>query len=179
MTQPLLLAMPDSDLAPVTEGALVEVAPKKDDLRTSAIVQRLFEIAAFRQGYQIAVNAEEGGRDFDAIVRLPGGRPIVIQIKTAWWSPKQSHYAIKNKSNSHGVYSAEAYDVLAVYLPDRNQWLFYTRSELGNRGATCYMPREFRKKAPATTYGIHGETMDDRDPDNWDLLYRIAAPKPQ
>ena len=123
MTQPLLLAIPDSDIAPVTEDAVVDYDARRHGWRTGAIVERLFEVAALQRGYEVSANIG-GGKDFDYIVRLPGGRPIVIQIKTAWLLSRQGKYHINNKTRA-GVYSATAYDVLAVFLSDRNQWLFH------------------------------------------------------
>lgn len=177
MTQPALFAVEDGNHSPVTEGATVEQPAKRDDARKGAIVERLFEIAALERGYEIAVNIG-GGKDFDYIIRAPGKRPLVVQIKTACFAPARrgicgDYYQIRNSSKG-GVYSALAYDVLGAYLPDRNQWLFYSRRELGNRGKTTYTPRDLRKARRRSYYGSHGETTADRDPDNWELLDDVA-----
>lgn len=172
MTQPILFALEDGEHSPATDGATVEQPAKRDDVRKGAIVERLFEIAALERGYEISVNIG-GGKDFDYIIRAPGGRPIVVQIKTGYFSAGNRYYEIRNSTKS-GIYSASAYDVLAVYLPDRNQWLFYSRRELGNRQRTSYVPREMRSRARMSCYGHHGETIADRDPDNWELLHDAA-----
>jgi hypothetical protein len=175
MTQPVLFATPDSDMAPVTEGAVVASALKKDSSRKSAIVQRLFEIAALERGYELSVNIE-CGKDFDVIIRLPGGRPVVIQVKAACWDVR-GFYKISNSSRVTGIYSSSAYDVLAVYLQDRKQWLFYFRAELGNRTSTTYTPRDLRQRPRRSFSGSHGEVVADRDPDNWSLIDQVAASK--
>lgn len=173
MTQSVLFATPDSDIAPVTEDAAVDCAPKRDDWRKGAIVERLFEIAALERGYEISVNIG-GGKDFDYIVRFPGQRPVVVQIKTGWFWPLKNCYQIYNRASS-GLYSINAYDVLAVFLADRNQWLFYSRAELGNRTLTTYMPRELRERARKSFTASHGESVADREPNNWSLLDEVAA----
>ena len=172
MTQPVLFAVEDGEHSPVTEGAAIEQQAKLDGPRKGAIVERLFEIAALERGYEIAVNIG-GGKDFDYIIRLPGKRPIVVQIKTGSWHVDYGYYGIKNATTS-GIYSALAYDVLAVYLADRNQWIFYSRRELGNRCKTSYKPREMRTLPRRSCHGRHGETTADRDPDNWELLDDVA-----
>ena len=174
MTQPILFAMEDGEHSLVTEGAVSDAPPKKDSVRKGAIVERLFEIAALERGYEIAVNIG-GGKDFDYIIRLPGKRPIVVQIKTGSLHANYGFYQIKNVTNS-GVYSELAYDVLAVYLPDRSQWLFYSRRELGDRCKTSYKPREMRSLPRRSCHGRHGETVADRDPDNWSLLDELSEP---
>jgi len=141
------------------------------------IVERRFEIEALERGYEVATHSG-GGKDFDYIVRLPGGRPVVVQVKTAVWDEKLGRYKIENSSKGK-LYSADAYDVLAVYLPDRKQWLLYARAELGNRLTTTYTPPDLRRQLRKSRYGAHGEMVADREPDNWDLLYQIAAPYSQ
>ena len=172
MTQPILFAVEDGEHSPVTEDAAIEHPSKKDLTRKGAIVERLFEIAALERGYEVAANIG-GGKDFDYIIKAPEGRPIVVQIKTGWVHPVRGHYDIHNGTNS-GIYSLSAYDVLAVYLPDRKQWLFFSRRELGSRCKTSYTPREARSQTRKSRNGAHGETVADRDPDNWELLDALA-----
>jgi hypothetical protein len=138
------------------------------------IVERRFEIEVMERGYEVAAHSG-GGKDFDYIVRLPAYRPIVVQVKTGVWCAKLGRYQIENHSNGK-IYSAHAYDVLAVYLPDRKQWLFYLRAELGNRRKTTYTPPELRQRARRSNSPFgHGELMSDRSPENWDLLYQVAT----
>jgi hypothetical protein len=176
MTQPVLFAVEDGEHSAVTEDAAI-VSTDNNSVIKGAIVEKRFEIAAMERGYEVAANTG-GGKDFDYIVRLIGGTPVVVQVKTGKWREKHSFYNIKNCTNG-GVYSKGAYDVLAVYLPIHQQWLFYLRAELGNRTETSYTPPELRKRLRKTYCGMHGETMADREPDNWDLLHQVAAPDSQ
>ncbi len=130
------------------------------------IVERRFEIAVLERGYAIAANTG-GGKDFDYIVRPPFGRPVVVQVKTGRWRAEKRYYLIQNHRCGE-IYTPNAYDVLAAYLPDRGQWIFYTRNELGNRKTTNYMPQECRMHQRRD--GI----MDARNPDNWELLDEVA-----
>jgi hypothetical protein len=184
VTQPALFALTDGEHSEVTEGGInaplnaaqrgaSELPEKRNDGVKGAIVERLFEIAALERGYEISVNIG-GGKDFDYIVRLPGGRPVVVQIKTGCWADKNCSYEIKNYSKA-GIYAFGAYDVLAVYLPDRRQWLFYLRTELGNRSRTSYTPPEIRRRLRKSFTRAYGESVTDRDPDNWELLDQVAA----
>jgi hypothetical protein len=172
VTQPALFALTDGEHSAVTEGGAA--ALQIDSGPKGAIVEKRFEIAALERGYEVAVNIG-GGRDFDHIIRKPPGRPLVIQEKTGIWNPRHSAYKIYNTGRNSKPYSQHAYDVLAAYLPDRKQWLFYTRSEFANRGSTNYQPQEFRKVARMVSRGVHGELMADRNPDNWELLDQVAA----
>jgi hypothetical protein len=172
VTQPVLFALTDGEHSAVTEGGAA--ALQIDSGPKGAIVEKRFEIAALERGYEVAVNIG-GGRDFDHIIRKPPGRPLVIQEKTGIWTPRQSAYKIYNTARNNKPYSRHAYDVLAAYLPDRKQWLFYTRSEFANRVSTNYQPQEFRKVARMVSRGVHGELMADRNPDNWELLDQVAA----
>ena len=176
MTQAVLFAVEDGEHSAVTEDAAI-VSTDNNSVIKGAIVEKRFEIAAMERGYEVAANTG-GGKDFDYIVRLIGGTPVVVQVKTGKWVEKHSFYNIKNRTG-HGVYSKDAYDVLAVYLLERQQWLFYLRAELGKRSETSYTPPELRRYARKLHNGIHGETIADREPDNWDLLYQVAAPDSQ
>jgi hypothetical protein len=142
------------------------------------IVERRFEVEVMERGYEVAAHSG-GGKDFDYIVRLPKYRPIVVQVKTGVWCSKLGRYQIENHSNGK-IYSPHAYDVLAVYLPDRKQWLFYLRAELGNRRKTTYTPPELRQRARRSNSPFgHGELMSDRNPENWDLLHQVAIANSQ
>lgn len=177
MTQSVLFAEPESDIAPVLLGAVVGFGGKKDSARASAITQRMFEAAALGRGYQIATNIE-CGEEFDVIVRMPTCRPVVVQIKAG--APDRRNpgcYTVRNCTR-RGTYSPTAYDVLAVFLADRNQWVFYTRAELGNRSGTTYTAPDSRKMTRKKRSKRYGETVADRAPDNWELLDQVAESLP-
>ena len=155
------------------EAMMPAAAPKRDDVRTGTIVERIFEAEALSRGYEVAANTG-GARDFDYIVRKPGHRPVVVQVKAAYWNAHCRGYGIRNVSQRGKLYAAHAYDVLASYLKEKGQWLFYARSEWGDRKRTTYRPPEMRRRPRHTKCGKRGKVMPDRNPDNWELLDKVA-----
>ena len=164
MTQQIL-ALPDSDIAPVTEDAAFD--SRLTDKQKGDIAEKAFDLAASLRRYTVCRPSGEVP-DFDFIVMHPSGVWIVIQVK--WATKEGSRYKVPN--NSGGVlYSADAYEVLAVYLPDLNRWVFYTRAELGNRIKTAFIPAADRRRAAKSS------APDHREMDNWNLLDEVAAAK--
>ena len=178
MTQPLLLAMPDSEFAPVTQDAVVGVVPdeeawqrlekKVEANKRSKIAELLFCLKLVELGYEVKW-MQGNCKDYDVILERNGMRPIFVQVKYSVWKTSNKCYNIFNcTSGRNKVYSATAYDVLAVYLWDRNEWVLYTRAELGNRVGTSYTPPELRRAA------VRSHAPDARDPNNWHLLDEVA-----
>jgi hypothetical protein len=176
MTQPLLLAVPDSDIAPATQDAVVDVAPDEaaryrrqksaENNKRSKIAELLFLQNAIELGYEVKW-MQGNCKGYDIILERRGMRPMFVQVKSTGPQAGRSDYVVRNCSEGV-VYDAAAYDVLAVHLYDRNEWVFYTRSELGNRTTTSYMPAEFRQ------YAARNRACDARDPNNWHLLDEVA-----
>lgn len=176
MTQPLLLAMPDSDIAPVTEDAVVDVAPDEaaqdrrekqaEKIRRSKTAELLFCLKAVELGYDVKWMQGQC-KGYDIILERRGMRPMFVQVKSTGPQAGRSDYFIRNCTEGV-IYDAAAYDVLAVHLYDRNEWVFYTRSELGNRTSTSYMPAEFRQ------YAARNRACNARDPNNWSILDEVA-----
>ena len=176
MTQPVLFAVEDGERSPVTVGATVQHPQNMDALdrvgkaaerrKRSQIAEVLFLKKAIEIGY--AVKWMQGDcKNYDIILERPGMRPMFVQVKSTGTQAGRSDYFIRN-STEGVVYDAVAYDVLAVHLYDRNEWVLYTRSELGNRTSTSYMPAEFRQ------YTARSRACDARAPDNWSLLDDVA-----
>lgn len=161
----MILATPDSDMAPVTEGAVF--GSKLTDKQKGDIAEKAFDLAASLRGYTVCrPNGDVPG--FDFIIMHPSGAWIVVQVK--WATKEGSRYKVPN--NSCGVlYSADAYDILAIYLPDLNRWVFYTRAELGNRIKTTFIPAADRRRAAKSS------APDHREMDNWNLINEVAAAK--
>ena len=176
MTQPLLLAMPDSEFAPVTEGAVVDVAPDEaaqdrrekqaEKIRRSKTAELLFCLKAVELGYEVKWMQGQC-KGYDIILERRGMRPMFVQVKSSGTQVGRSDYFIRNCTEGV-IYDAAAYDLLAVHLHDRNEWVLYTRAELGNRMSTSYMPAEFRQ------YAARSRACDARDPNNWHLLDEVA-----
>lgn len=170
MTQSLLLAAPNTDMAPVTEGAVVgpvnaRSAMAERHLRGD-IAELLFCIAARERGY--GVKWMQGNcKGYDVIIERYGQKPLFVQVKCSNPKPGNNWYAVSN--NVGGVvYAPHAYDALALYMWDRGEWVFYTREDLGNRTATTYTPPEMRRQATGSG------SPPARSPNNWHLLDEVA-----
>ena len=178
MTQPLLLAMPDSDIAPVAEDAVVACEDAQARLEKSVeqklradIAELLFCIEARKRGYEVKWMSG-GCKGYDVILERDGVRPMFVQVKHTFLREQAQggswFYKIKN-GVAGKTYANNSYDVLAVYMWDRGEWVFYTRGELGNRSETTYTPPELRKVATSKS------ACAPRDPNNWHLLDEVAA----
>jgi hypothetical protein len=164
MTQ-AILAIPDSDISPATEDAAFDSL--LTDKQKGDIAEKAFDLAASLRRYTVC---RPGGDvpGFDFIVMHPSAALIIIQVK--WATKEGNRYKISN--NSNGVlYGPNAYEVLAVFLPDLNRWVFYTRAELGNRIKTAFIPAADRQRAAKSS------APDHREMDNWNLLDEVAAAK--
>lgn len=180
MTQPLLLAVPDSEFAPVPDDAVIadlldEEAQNRREkqaerIKRSKIAELLFCVKAVGLGYEVKW-MQSNCKHYDIILERNGMRPMFVQVKCALMCviKNTKYYQIFNRvRGSVKPYSSTAYDVLAVYLEDRAEWVLYTRAELGNRMSTTYTPPELRR-AP-----VKGSAPDARDPNNWHLLDEVA-----
>ena len=88
-----------------------------------------------------------------------GGRPITVQVKTARRnSVRPKHHQINCCRTSGDPYQPGDFDVLAVYLPDLNQFVLYSMQDLNGRAAMSYNP----------------EADHHRNPNNWHLLDEVA-----
>jgi hypothetical protein len=166
MTQ-AVLAIPDSDIAPVTDGGVIDL----NTCELGNISEMKFEIEACARGWLVA-SPRGRSRDFDCIVKRQNTRPVTIQIKRA--RKKLDHSYLFNTSRGLGktgrrvLYSQSAFDVLAVHLVDIDKWIFYSREEIGTRQGITYTLPELRKNAP-----YPGATRA-RNVDNWSLIDDVA-----
>ena len=160
-----LAILPYSDIAPATQAATFD--PELTDKQKGDIAEKAFDLAASLRRYTVCRPSGEAP-GFDFIVIHPSGALIVVQVK---WATKEG-FRYKISNNSSGVlYSDSAYEVLAVFLPDLNRWIFYTRAELGNRMKTAFIPAADRRRAAKSS------APDHREMDNWNLLDAVAAAK--
>jgi hypothetical protein len=169
VTQPVLFAVQDGEHSAVAEGGMQLSKSDKGDLS-----EMLFEIEAMTRGWLVA-SARGKGRDFDIILKKPQGRPVVVQVKRCG-RPKKSNgstYYINcgRKDYSQGIipYHKFAFDVLAVHLADTQQFVFFSRQEIGDRTRASFTPPNERKTAP------QNRALEPRQPDNWELLDQVAA----
>ncbi len=96
----------------------------------------------------------------DLCLLKPWSAPIKVQVKTAWWDPSHRSYAVLLHKGSRrgGVqpYKAGDFDVLAAYLTDRNQFVFWSFEDIRGRQKIRYSPKRHRQ------------------PSNWELLDDVA-----
>lgn len=171
MTQPALFATPDSDMAPVTEGAVIDTQSTEYKGKVS---EAAFAYQAVLRGWDVF---DAGGApDMDKILKRPNTLPLAVQVKRAYFDAPRKLYIVncsrtRRCDNTRILYSTTAFDILAVHLHDADRWVFYTRAELGNRTRTSYtLPSERKNKTSRNA-------PDARDPDNWSLIDAVASSK--
>ncbi len=178
MTQPVLFAVTDGEHSEVTEGGTV-VPPsnvdrcdeKAEERKRGDIAEYLCAIELTRRGYTCNVMGS-GCKGFDVIADRSDIRPQFVQVKHGFYSERGYYSIFNNKAGR--LYGANAYDFLAFYMWDREQWVIYSRAELGNRLVTSYTPPETRQRARKSTTGIA-----DRQPNNWELFDQLAMANSQ
>ena len=165
-----------SDLFAITDGEHSAVATESLVDTSSAdykgkVSEAAFAYEAVLRGWDV-IDAG-GAADYDRILKRPNTRPICVQIKRSWRNPQRGFYIIncsrtQRRDGTRLPYSITAFDVLASHLPDIDQWVFYTRAELGNRQkATYLLPQERKNKTSVIA-------CSPRDPNNWSLLSEVA-----
>lgn len=173
MTQSVLFATPDSDIAPATEDAAIQPADARDrkdeEQQRGDIAEWLFCIAARERGYRVR-HLGGGCKGYDVILERDGLRPMFVQVKHTLLRTNDGSRFYRISNNVAGkTYDLSAYDILAVYMWDRGDWVFFTRSELGDRGSTSYTPPELRMRQ------ARSHACDNRAPNNWELLDALTA----
>jgi hypothetical protein len=94
----------------------------------------------------------------DVLLTRDGVRPIAVQVKTGTLDRGAYHVSVKRASGGQKArpYLTHDFDVLAAYLPDRNQFVFWTFDDIRSRISVRYDPTRHRQ------------------PGNWDLLDDVA-----
>jgi hypothetical protein len=169
MTQPVLFAVEDGEHSAVAEGGIVDF--ESNDYK-GKVSEAAFAYQAVLRGWDV-IDAG-AAPDYDRIVKRPYTRAILVQVKRAYRDEGRTLYIVNCSKSRKGAsgrqqYSATAFDILAVHLADIDQWVFYTRAEIGNRvRATYILPHERKNKTSVIA-------MAARDPDNWELFDQVAA----
>lgn len=163
----MISAVTDSDIAPVTLGAVVEQSARLK----GRISEAAFALEAVKRNWIVIDPGDID--DFDRIVKRAETAALTIQIKRATIYAADGCYRINaSRSGSSGskriLYGPRAFDILAAHLADIDRWVFYTRAEVGDRTALVYKLPEMRKQR------VSSRACDARDPDNWDLLNQVA-----
>ena len=170
MTQPALFALTDGGHSGVTEGG----AQMLSNTQKGIISELEFAKQAVLRGWDIIL---PGGSqsDFDVILKKAATRLLTIQIKrSSEIAAQPGTFRVRcNVAGSLGrpqrLYSATAFDILAAHICPLDSWVFYTRSELGNRQATSYTLPTHRKISTSKSAPVA------RNLNNWELLDQVAA----
>lgn len=91
-------------------------------------------------------------------VLVRGAFRLTVQVKTARLTDRGDYLidAKRGGGETTRPYAAGDFDVLAAYLPDRNQFVFWSFKDIRNRQGVRYSPDRHRQ------------------PGNWNLLDEVA-----
>ena len=86
-------------------------------------------------------------------------RPVAVQIKTAHiYADRENAYGIPScQGNQKVSYTKGSFDVLAAWLPDVQDFVFFTFEEINGRKKIYYSPRTQEKR-----------------PGNWEVLEQFV-----
>jgi hypothetical protein len=147
-----LFALEEGIHAPLTVGANLSACRKGE------LAETLFIAGAMVHDWEIFTPFGHA-QTADVLLTRAGVRPIAVQVKTG--SPDRGAYHVSVKRATGGQrarpYQAHDFDVLAAYLPDRNQFVFWTFDDIRSRITVRYDP------------------LRHRSPGNWDLLNDVAG----
>jgi hypothetical protein len=148
-----LFALCDGIHAPVTDGALRILSP----CRKGELAETLFIAGAMVHDWEVFTPFGHAQTADLCLVRC-GLRPILVQVKTGTIDRGAYHVSVKrsNQGGNPRPYVVGDFDVLAAYLPDRNQFVLWTFDDIKSRVSIRYSPERHRQ------------------PDNWHLLDEVA-----
>ncbi len=146
-----LFALENGIHAPITGGAVLS-ACRKGELSES-----LFIVGAQACNWEIFTPFGHA-QTTDVMLTRSGVRPIGVQVKTATLDRGAYHVSVKRATGGRNArpYEIHDFDVLAAYLPDLNQFVFWTFDDISNRVSVRYDPNKHRR------------------PGNWELLNDVA-----
>jgi hypothetical protein len=147
-----IFAITDGIHAPIT-GSAVELSA----CRKGEIAETLFIAGAMVHDWEIFTPFGHA-QTADVILTQDGVRPVAVQVKTATLDRGAYHVSVKRATAGRNSrpYQAHDFDVLAAYLPDRNQFVFWTFDDIRSRVSVRYDPNRHRQ------------------PGNWELLDEVA-----
>jgi hypothetical protein len=125
--------------------------------RKGEISEQLFAVGAMVRDFEIF--APRGhSQAADLCIVKAGQRPLMVQVKTAYFDGARGEYSVNvgRGSVNKTAYRQGDFDILAAYLPDRNQFVLWTLEDLKGRKKVRYSPERHRK------------------PNNWELLDDVA-----
>ena len=136
-------------------------APRLSNTRKGEIAEVLFAAGAMVNDWEIFLPLGHA-QTTDVCVVKPWMAPVRVQVKTAWWDDNINAYQIPvRRSGSYSgkkkPYVSGDFDVLAGYLPELNQFVFWSFADISGRQKINYSPARHRK------------------PNNWELFDQVAA----
>jgi hypothetical protein len=137
--------------APITGGATLSACRKGE------ISETLFIAGAMVHDWEIFTPFGHA-QTADVMLTRANVRPIAVQVKTATLDRGAYHVSVKRATGGLKArpYQEHDFDVLAAYLPDLNQFVFWTFDDISSRLSVRYDPNKHRR------------------PGNWELLNEVA-----
>jgi hypothetical protein len=123
--------------------------------RTGVVSELLFCAQAGMRGWSVFTPVGHAHAVDVCLVR-PGCRPIGIQVKTAGISRGDYHLTCSRGQGLKAAYVDGDFDILAAWLPDVEEFVFWTLDDIAGRKTIRYSPKRHRQ------------------PGNWDLLDTAA-----
>jgi hypothetical protein len=123
--------------------------------QTGAVSELLFCAQAGMRGWSVFTPVGHA-HAVDVCLIRPGGRPIGVQVKTAGISRGDYHLTCSRGKGVKAAYEAGDFDILAAWLPDVEEFVFWTLPDIAGRKTIRYSPKRHRQ------------------PGNWDLLDTAA-----
>ena len=148
-----LFAICDGVHAPVTEGAVIAMS----NCRKGDLAEGLFAVGCIVYDWEVFKSFGHDHASDWVLVR--GMYRLKVQVKTATLD-ERGDYNIsvkRGKGSKSRAYVAGDFDVLAAYLPDRNQFVFWSFADICSRKKVRYSPERHRQ------------------PGNWALLDEVAV----
>jgi hypothetical protein len=124
-----------------------------------AHAELLFCAEAGARGYTIFTPLV-GSPKADVCLKMGQGPYVGIQVKRACFNTQADGYYKVHTSSRNKKYSTGDFDVLAAYLPDLHEFVFWHLAEVAHYGQISYSP------------------VRHRDPNNWELLDALAESSP-
>jgi len=137
--------------------ALTSSTAELSACRKGEIAETLFIAGALVQDWEVFTPFGHA-QTADVLLTRSGVRPLAVQVKTGTIDRGAYHISVKRATGGHKArpYLAHDFDVLAAYLPDRNQFVFWAFDDIRSRISVRYSPERHRQ------------------PGNWQILEEIA-----
>ena len=148
-----LFALDNGSHSSVSGSKISLTATQKGEL-----AEMMFMASAVIKGWHVFIPHGHAQMADMCLVR-PSRRPLLVQVKTASKDiERPADYAVNvGRGNSSKLaYKSGDFDVLAAFLPDRNEFVMWTLEDLQGRLRLRYSPERHRK------------------PGNWNLLEEVS-----